>query len=236
MQLFEQYEEDLKEQLADILSKINGIPNFEPVKRAAQVRGIEGEIQDAEETIRKLSLSAKQVTNNISLQTRVKNHENELNKLKATLRKAELNINAQSDRAELFSGLKEDMMASSLDQRARLLDANDRLDRSTNVLKGSITTALETVTIAEGTMNDLEDQGQRMRGIRDRLDGVNLQLGKARKILGTMGRRAITNKLIMALIIIVLLAAVVLIVYMKWFSNTSSTADQVSSTGSQPVG
>jgi len=232
MQLFQQYEEDLKELLTAIESKIHGIPNFEHAEKVDQVRSIESEIQDAEQTLRQMSLSAKQVPNNAALLKRAKDYENEISKYKVNLRKAEMQINQKSQRAELFSGLKEDMMASSMDQRARLLETTDTLDRGTTTLKGSVTTALETIVIAEGTMQTMNEQTSQMKGIRDRIDGINNKIGKAGKVLSNMGRRAITNKLIMALIILVLLGALALIIWLKWFYKTGSTSDSSSNQAS----
>jgi len=70
-------------------------------------------------------------------------------------------------------------------------------------------------------MNDLNEHDNKMNRIIGNLGTVNDISNSAKKVMGIMGRRVVTNKLVMAIIILVLLAAIGLIVYFKFFSGPS---------------
>jgi len=81
----------------------------------------------------------------------------------------------------------------------------------------------DTMNVGIEVMGNLDVQKNSMYGIKEKLGHVNENLTKAKKIMITIGRRAITNKLIMAIIILVLILAVCLIIYIKFFSGSSSS-------------
>jgi len=128
-----------------------------------------------------------------------------------------------AEREQLFAGgFREDPLASSNDQREKLLHTTDRLEKSNRTLKQAMATAEESVQIGIGAMDKLNEQTNTMKRVKGNLGDVNEQLGHAKRIMRTMARRVVTNKLIMAAIILVLLGALGLIVYLKWFSGGSS--------------
>jgi hypothetical protein len=50
-----------------------------------------------------------------------------------------------------------------MEQRERLVTANSRLEKSSNVLKSAISTAEETVVIGIDTMGNLDEQKNKMK-------------------------------------------------------------------------
>jgi len=181
-----------------------------------------------------MNLSARNVGMNQSLLSKIKGYENDLGKTKISLRKATMQLRANSDRDSLFiGGLRDDHLGYSMDQRERLLSQTERLERTKAEISGAIATANQTVEIGIEVMANLEEQKGTMSGILGKLGHVNENLGRAKKIMRTMGRRVITNKLIMAIIILVLILAVCLIIYIKFFSG-SNTNNQPTDT-STPI-
>jgi len=146
---------------------------------------------------------------------KLKEYENEFARMKASLRKAEISF-SKADRDELLSGGRDDIMMTSLDQRERLLKTTDKLNKTSVVLEETIAQAEDTVNIGIDTMERLDQQTRQMKRMKETTEGITEQLGKAKRLIRNMARRAITNKVIISIIILVLLGAVVMIVYFKW--------------------
>jgi vesicle transport through interaction with t-SNAREs protein 1 len=64
-------------------------------------------------------------------------------------------------------------------------------------------------------LGDLARQRETIVHARDTLHGADDNIGKARRILSTMSRRVMTNKIIMFGIIVFLLGGILLIIYAK---------------------
>lgn len=64
-------------------------------------------------------------------------------------------------------------------------------------------------------LQDLARQRETIVHARDTLHGADDNIGKARRILSTMSRRVMTNKIIMFGVIAFLLAGILLIIYVK---------------------
>ena len=64
-------------------------------------------------------------------------------------------------------------------------------------------------------LQDLHGQRETLLNARDNLHGVDDNITKSRKILSTMARRAMQNKLIMAGVILLLFGSICLIFYFK---------------------
>jgi len=228
--LFDAYEEDFIDQRNSVEAKIKNIATLDGPRRQQEIQAVESDIQDMEQSLKSMTLSARNISSNQSLLAKIKEYESDLSKQKTALRKTTMQISALNDRDNLFKGaLKDEHLATSMEQRERLLAATEKLDKSNVMLKDTNRLAQDTVFIGIQTLEHLEEQKSTMENIREKLRGVNENLGKATKLMRTMARRVVTNKLIMALIILVLLGAVVLIVYLKWFAGSGTDATPVTS-------
>jgi len=68
-------------------------------------------------------------------------------------------------------------------------------------------------------LQDLHGQRETLLNARDNLHGVDDNITKSRKILSTMARRAMQNKLIMAGVILLLFGSICLIFYFKFIKK-----------------
>jgi len=223
--LFDTYEEDFVELKTTVENRITSIPSLDGSKRESEIQQAESDIQELEQLVRSMNLSARNVGGNNGLLSKIREYESESSKLKTSLRKATMQMKADSERNNLFGGgvRGDHVLAGSMDQRERLLSATEKLERSNADLQQSIATAEDTMNVGIEVMGNLDVQKNSMYGIKEKLGHVNENLTKAKKIMITIGRRAITNKLIMAIIILVLILAVCLIIYIKFFSGSSSS-------------
>jgi len=221
--LFDNYEEDFLESKKNIEARISTIPSLDGGKRDSEIQQAESDIQEMEQIVKSMNLSARNVVSNQGRLSKIREYEGEIGKIKTSLRKATMQLRATSDRDNLFAGgLRNEHMVGSMDQRERLLSATEKLDRSNVELRQAMATAEETVSIGIEVMQNLENQRGVMYQIKDKLGSVNDNLSRAKRIMSTMARRVVTNKLIMAIIILVLVLAICLIIYIKFFSGTAT--------------
>jgi len=116
-------------------------------------------------------------------------------------------------RAEL--GLEDDFYSTSAGQRERALAATDRLNKTGDRIQHGRQQLLETEELGVSILQDLHRQRQTITHARDTLHGADDNIATARRVLSTMSRRMMTNKLIMAGIALLLVGAIGLIMYYK---------------------
>jgi len=73
-------------------------------------------------------------------------------------KQARVSVSATADRDELFQGAGGDLEQASMDQRSRLLQANQRMTDSTKRLQDSHRVALESEEIGNQILGDLHQQ------------------------------------------------------------------------------
>jgi len=231
MDLFSNYEQDFVDTLGNLQRLIENMPSLTADQRLVEIRKADKDIHDAETTLQSMNLNARNVPGQqgAKLQTRIKEYEGELAKMKKDIRRSEVQANELAARESLMGGsaVLSDM-SISIDQRERLLSNQQRLARGSTQLKDALRTAEETVEVGTGIMANLEDQRNTMQKGLDKLKGINDKLTRSSKIISGMARRVATNKLIMAVIVLVLLGAISLIVWLKWFHKTDASSDSSS--------
>ena len=67
-----------------------------------------------------------------------------------------------------------------------------------------------------GILQDLHRQRETIGHAHDTLHGVDDNISRARRVLASMSRRLLTNKVVMLGIILLLVASIVLVVYYKF--------------------
>jgi len=228
--LFESYEEEFNDLRVQIEQRTKLLPTYDANRRRDETNLAEADLKSLDATLRQMNLSGR---NNTRLMTKIKDYEQELVRLRATLRRADMSVGQSSDRNDLFSGIRTDeVMAASMGQRERLITANERLERMNYDIDNTHQVALETIDVGVGILNDLDEQTEKMRNMKGNLGDIDESLDKAKRIMKSMARRAMQNKLIFAVIALVLVAAIALIIYVKWFAGSSTSQPiTVSTTG-----
>uniref|UniRef100_A0A2C9LDN9 t-SNARE coiled-coil homology domain-containing protein n=1 Tax=Biomphalaria glabrata TaxID=6526 RepID=A0A2C9LDN9_BIOGL len=123
------------------------------------------------------------------------------------LKRAKLGIDANRD--EL---LGEDTHDSE-DQRTRLLDNTETLERSGRRLDHGYRIAVETEQIGSQIMDDLHHQRQTITRSRARLQEMDSALGKSSRVLSGMMQRVIQNRVMLLGVGLIVLVAIILFIY-----------------------
>jgi len=220
MGLFADYEQEFVDTLSSLQNRLGSFPSISTDQKFNEIKKADNEIRDAEQTLQSMNLEARTVPGpqGAKLQAKIKEYEAEIAKIKKDLRRSEVAANESAARESLLGGaIIKDDIAISLDQRERLLNNNERLNRSTVHLKNARRQAEETIEVGAGILDNLSTQRETMERGLGRLSGINDKLSQSSKLLSAMARRVATNKLIMGVIVLVLLGAIILIIWLKWF-------------------
>eukprot|EP00268_Persea_americana_P046820 TRINITY_DN483_c1_g1_i3.p1 TRINITY_DN483_c1_g1~~TRINITY_DN483_c1_g1_i3.p1 ORF type:complete len:185 (+),score=34.43 TRINITY_DN483_c1_g1_i3:376-930(+) len=178
---------------------------------------IKSGLDDADDLIRKMDLDARSLQPSVKgrLLAKLREYKFDLNNLKAEFKQMTSGGSNQSARDELLESGMADTYMVSTDQRGRLLMSTERLNQSSDRIKESRRTMLETEELGVSILQDLHQQRQSLLHANNTLHGVDDNIGKSRKILTAMSRRMSRNKWIIGSIIAVLILAIILILYFK---------------------
>ncbi|KAM3359089.1 vesicle transport v-SNARE 12 [Capsicum galapagoense] len=219
-EVFEGYERQYCELSVNLSRKCNSaalLPDGEPKKQ--QTSELNVGLDDADVLIRKMDLEARSLPPSLkaTLLAKLREYKSDLNKLKKEVNKLAL-IGANQAAHDLDSGMM-DPHAASANQRERLAMATERLDQSSDRIRESRRTALETEDLGVSILAELHQQRETLLHSHNKLHGVDDAIDKSKKILTSMSRRISRNKWIMGSVIGALSLAIILILYFKLFHH-----------------
>ncbi|AES77516.2 vesicle transport V-SNARE protein amino-terminal protein [Medicago truncatula] len=215
--VFEGYERQYCE-LSSKLSKLcTAAAALNGEQKKQNISDIKAGIDEAEALIRKMDLEARSLQPNIKgvLLAKLREYKSDLNNNKSELKKlVSGNMNPSARDMLLESGMA-DAMTVSADQRDRLMFSTERLNKSSDRIKDSRRTMLETEELGVSILQDLHSQRQSLLHAHDTLHGVDDNVSKSKKILSNMSKRMNRNKCIISTIVAVLVLVIMLTLYFK---------------------
>ncbi|KAL3525905.1 hypothetical protein ACH5RR_014277 [Cinchona calisaya] len=216
-EVFERYERQYCELSSNLSKKCTSATLLDGERKKQKISEIKTGIDDAESLIRKMDLEARSLQPNVKavLLVKLREYKSDLNNLKSEIKRiASSNLN-QAARDELLEAGMADTLTVSADQRARLLMSTERLDKSSDRIRESRKTMLETEDLGVSILQDLHQQRQSLLHADNTLHGVDDNTSRSKKIVTNMSRRMSRNKWIIGAIITVLVLAIALILYFK---------------------
>ncbi|XP_013385965.1 vesicle transport through interaction with t-SNAREs homolog 1A [Lingula anatina] len=210
--LMESYEQQFGSLTADITSKIGKIPNVSGKEKVTIIENVEKLMDETRELLEQMDLEVRSlpVTERQKYQIRLKSYKSELTQLEKNLKKSKI---AFSDHVHAREELLGDETQNSEDQRTRLLDNTERLERSSKRLEHGYQTVLETEQIGAAVLDDLHSQRQTIQRSRERLRETDAALGKSSRILSGMMRRIIQNRAVLVVVGIIILIVIIVGIY-----------------------
>ncbi|KAI5294785.1 hypothetical protein KEM52_003200 [Ascosphaera acerosa] len=223
MELFASYEGELKLVQADLTQKLDQTAEATGEERKAAIRQVEGALAEAQELVEQLRVEKSNVpaAHRAKANTRLRNYMSDLDAARRRLK------SLADDRRALFGeryrytddpegGEGSDGLDRHAEQRQQLLSGTERLGRSSARLTESQRIALETESIAAGTMADLHRQREVLEHARSGLLESEGYVDRSVKTLMTMARRMATNRIITVAIITVLVLLIFAVIYSKF--------------------
>ena len=98
------------------------------------------------------------------------------------------------------------------------------MEKSTDKLREAYRTAMETETVGAQVMQDLHEQRQTLERSRSRLTKAGAGLARTSRVLKTMGRRALANKLLLWFMVAFLLLMIMMLLYLELYGNSNASA------------
>ncbi|XP_006644264.1 vesicle transport v-SNARE 13-like [Oryza brachyantha] len=217
-EVFEGYERQYCEISASLARKCTAASALQGEKLKQKASEIKSGIDGAEGLIRNMDLEARnqQPSVRAGLLAKLREYKSDLNNLKGALKRVTTGNTQQGSREELLESGMAETLGVSADQKSRLLRTTEKQNQTTDRIRDSHRTMLETEDLGVSLLQDLHQQRQRLIHAHDTLDNVDDNIGKSRRIMGAMVRRMDRNKWIIGFIITLLVLAILVILYFKF--------------------
>ncbi|KAL7609652.1 hypothetical protein Lser_V15G12990 [Lactuca serriola] len=214
---FEGCERQYCELSASLSKKCTSATLLDGEQKKQKISEIKAGIDEAESLIRKMDTEARSLPPNVKavLLAKLREYKSDLNNLKSEIKRiASSNLN-QAARDELLESGMADATAVSADQRGRLLTSTERLNKSSDRVRDSRRTMLETEELGVSLLQDLHQQRESLLRAHGTLHGVDENISKSKKIMTNISRRMGKNKWIIGSVVALLIVAIILILYFK---------------------
>jgi vesicle transport through interaction with t-SNAREs protein 1 len=221
MSLFDSYDTDLEDLRRGVETKLQEAAALEPEARRERLTEASSELDEADRLLKRMEVESHSASSQ-------NERERLLSRLKArkdsvkSLRQQHSDISkgshsAHSDRQALLGAepLSDDDAPTSSSQRERMLSANDRLKKTGERIQHGKRQLLETEELGANILSDLHRQRETITNARGNLHSVDETIGRSRRVLSAMSRRASQNKLILALVAVMLVVAIVIVIVVK---------------------
>ncbi|KAK7281785.1 hypothetical protein RIF29_10062 [Crotalaria pallida] len=215
--VFEGYERQYCELSANVSHQCTAASALDGEQKKQKLSDIKAGLDDADALIRKMDLEARslQPSMKATLLAKLREYKTDLNNVKNEVKRITSANASLTARDELLESGSADMLAVSNDQRGRLLMSTERLNQSTDRIKESKRTMLETEELGVSILQDLHQQRQSLLHAHKTLVEVDDNIDKSKKILTAMSRRMSKNKWIVGSLMIALVLSIILILYFK---------------------
>ncbi|XP_063386830.1 vesicle transport through interaction with t-SNAREs homolog 1A [Cydia fagiglandana] len=191
--LIQSYEQQYSVLTADITSKIGRLKLGHEDNRDQLTREIQANFEEANDLLEQLELESRG-----SAGSRVAAYRAELQRVRDEYRSVTNNAGGYTDTEENF----EDW--TSNDQRQKLLDNTERLERTGKTLTEGYRVVLETEQIGATVLQDLSLQRETIERSRGRLRETDEQLNRSSRLMNSMIMRALQDRFVLVMVFLVL--------------------------------
>ncbi|KAM9476588.1 vesicle transport through interaction with t-SNAREs homolog 1B [Clarias gariepinus] len=189
------------------------------------VRGFDERHGEAQELLKDMEqelISAPSAFRN-SMSSKVRLYHRDLGKLQRHVHASDIGFGFSSGTGDSVHGSayadQNERSTEQQAQRALLIQGTESLNNASQSIARSQRIAIESEHIGTDIIEELGQQREQLDRTRDRLVHTGENLSRSRKILRTMSRRLMTNKLLLGIIIIMELAILGAVVYLKFFRH-----------------
>ncbi|KAM8709684.1 hypothetical protein ACLKA7_016488 [Drosophila subpalustris] len=225
MSLLEQYEQQYAALIAEITAHIGRLQQC-AAERNELCNKIDGSLSEAQELLEQMGLEVRELnpTQRSSFNGKLQVAQAELKRLQTEYKQTKDKLRSQSNAYTTLdlsgSGDYYEDVSISNDQRQRLLDNSESIERTGNRLTEGYRVALETEALGTQVLNDLHHQRETLQSARARLRETNAELGRASRTLNTMMLRALREKVVLYGVGVCFVVAVGVSLYLTFAPST----------------
>eukprot|EP00118_Oscarella_pearsei_P025329 m.307999 g.307999 ORF g.307999 m.307999 type:complete len:222 (+) comp43222_c0_seq1:34-699(+) len=216
---FEDFDDEFNAVMREVKSDSGLAKRSMGEQRKSVIRSTEKKLELAEKTLQQMEAESRgaPAAFRIGMNSKNRKYRADLERTKKELRQT------SSARDDLLSGGRtygthNDPAIIQGQQRSTLLKGSSSLNRTSESIARSKRTAAESEQIGTETLGDLVGQKEQLLRATDTVHETDAEVSKAKTILISMGKRVITDKLIMMIIILLQLGIIGGLVYWKFFS------------------
>ncbi|CAL9031347.1 unnamed protein product [Prunus brigantina] len=216
-EVFEGYERQYCELSANLSKKCTAGTAVDGEGKKQRIAEVKAGLDDADTLLRKMDLEARSLQPSVkaALLAKLREYKTDFNNLKSQVKRITSPVANHAVRDELLEPGMAETLTTSNDQRGRLLKTTERLNQSTDRVKESRRTMLETEELGVSILQDLHQQRQSLLHAHNTIHGVDGNISKSKRVLTEMTSRMNRNKWIVGSIIGVLALAIMIILYLK---------------------
>eukprot|EP00357_Protocruzia_adherens_P020094 CAMPEP_0115005964 /NCGR_PEP_ID=MMETSP0216-20121206/20202_1 /TAXON_ID=223996 /ORGANISM="Protocruzia adherens, Strain Boccale" /LENGTH=220 /DNA_ID=CAMNT_0002372425 /DNA_START=459 /DNA_END=1121 /DNA_ORIENTATION=+ len=214
-ELFHSYDEDCQTFLGNVQSAIGGFKSSSLQEKASTLKKIKSDLSEAEKCIKQMEIEISMLAPKTrgQLNPKIKGYKSQLNDYKGTYDRMSDGFQRQQNRDALMgSG---GAAQTSNDPREKLLQNQGMLDDQEDRLVDSKKAAYQSEDIAVNVLTELKHQRNVINRAHANNQEVDHNLHKSDRVIRTMGRRTLVNKLILWVLIILLFAADIIVLIVK---------------------
>ncbi|XP_057728544.1 vesicle transport v-SNARE 11-like isoform X2 [Arachis stenosperma] len=210
--VFEGYERQYCELSSNLSRQCSAASSLDGEQKKQKISEIKAGMDDGDTLIRKMELEARslQASMKASLLVKLREYKTDLNNLKSELKR--ITSAANNNKDELLELGQADTLA---DHRGRLVMSTERLNQSSERIKESRRSMLETEELGAAILQDLHQQRQSLLHAHNTLHGVDDNIDKSKKILTAISRRMSRNKWILGSFMAAIVLAIIVILTIK---------------------
>ncbi|CAD7079999.1 unnamed protein product [Hermetia illucens] len=218
MSLIKDYEQQYAVLTAEIMAQISRIAIYTGAERRELVSKVDTNLSEAKELLEQIQLEIRDLEPS-NRQT----WTNKLNCAQAELKRLETEYKTVQDKTQnpAYDSAVDDFEDIGIrdEQKQRLLNNSERIERTGNRLTEGYRIILETEQIGTQVLQDLHHQRETIQSARSRMRETNADLGRASRTLNSMMARALREKAVLYGIGVLFVVVVSLSIY---FSISSS--------------
>ncbi|XP_018566330.1 vesicle transport through interaction with t-SNAREs homolog 1A [Anoplophora glabripennis] len=212
--LFENYEQQYSVLTADITAQVGLLTASATKDRRQLISNIEKHVEEAQELLEQMELEVREVESSKRQRCRTK-----LDCYRAELKRLTLDyIKARSiKQGALYDSAEElnDVRISS-DQKQRLLDNSETIERTGKKLEEGYRVIVETQEIGTQVLKNLGDQRETIQRSRARLRETDEEVNRSGRIINSMIIRSLQQKVILFTVCACFLIAICLGIYLAY--------------------
>jgi len=203
--MFQQYETELSEVLAEITAKLEALDGgvASPMHAAGAIDACDALLKQASDLSKQLDVEVRSAAPDAkrTLQDRQQ-------PLKESLKRSRAAFDAAREKANREAVLGAGVGDVSASSRGRLVDAQTRANRQTEMIKGALEIAHETEHVAMDITSELDRNRETIGNIRGHIADTGGALGAARGLISSMQKREVQQKAILTVVAAVLIGAI----------------------------
>eukprot|EP00123_Amoebidium_parasiticum_P013028 comp21717_c0_seq1/m.30696 comp21717_c0_seq1/g.30696 ORF comp21717_c0_seq1/g.30696 comp21717_c0_seq1/m.30696 type:complete len:223 (-) comp21717_c0_seq1:410-1078(-) len=217
--LFETYESEFQQLTASLKKRLaTDLQNSVGEARKDAVKKAKKELEEVEELLEQMELELKNVGSEgkTKATTRFRTYQHDVDKLATEVNRstyAQVNSNTGFASPDLEDD--DDELYPTDPTRGRLLMAQERLANTSESIRSSQRLAEESEQIGIEILSNLNEQRQTINRAQSTLEETNANLSRSDRVLRSMARRALANKMLTGMILLTVAIIIFVILYLK---------------------